>query len=301
MMFDADLLTISFRACIYVATIAVAGSQFVMWTLPQLQDDGVGTVHRQMRLGIVLLLLVEPIRIAMFQLAVSGGDAALAISPSFLAIAIDMGPQQASAVRVITALIVLAFFDRAKWVVRIASLAMIGSYALEGHTASEDFRILYAGLLLLHLVIVHWWLAALYPLAVRARVVNADSFATLVDRFSLIAMVSVPVLILAGAVLLALLIEWRVDLMNSYQFRFAVKVALVACILAIAARNKFWITPELTQEPTVGAKLMRRSIAVEVVVGLTILLATAWVLRTGPDHTQNHATIGDQLPFSRSM
>ena len=45
-----------------------------------------------------------------------------------------------------------------------AALVVIGSFLLEGHTASSHERILAAPLLFVHLAAVHWWLGALLPL-----------------------------------------------------------------------------------------------------------------------------------------
>lgn len=295
---EPEFLTIGLRACIYIATIAVAGSQLVQWTLPRLEN---GALQRQTRFGMALLLIVEPLHIALFQLAIADGDAGLAVSPAFLVMGIDMPGNQASAVRIASAILVLVFFNRVRWIALAAGLAMIGSYALEGHTASEGNRALYAGLLILHVLLVHWWLAALYPLAMQARGEDTPAFRAFIDNFSRSAILAVPVLILAGGLLLGLLTDWRVDIYNAYQFRFVAKIGLVALILAIAARNKFLITPRLNSEPGQGTRLMRRSIFVEMLVGLAILAATAWILRTGPDYAHDQAALSNQLPSSRSI
>lgn len=293
-----EFLTIGLRACIYIATIAVAGSQLVQWTIPRLEH---GALQRQTQFGLALLLLVEPLRIAVFQLAIAGGDAGLAVSPSFLAMGIDMPGQQASAVRIASAVLVLVFLNRRRWIALAAGFLMIGSYALEGHTAAEANRALHAGLLILHVLLAHWWLAALYPLAMHARAEDTPAFQALIDRFSQSAILAVPILILAGGLLLGLLTDWRVDIYNAYQLRFVVKIGLVAFILAIAARNKFLMTPRLKSEPEQGARLLRRSILVEMLVGFAILSATAWILRTGPDHAHDQAALKNQLPSSRSI
>jgi putative copper export protein len=298
-MFDADLLTISLRACVYAATVAVAGSQLVKCTLPELKNGGVNALDFQTRFGIALLLLVEPLRMILFQLTVAGGDAALAMSPSFLTMGVEMAPQQASTARIVMAVFVLFSINKNRWATLLAALAIIGSYALEGHTASEDNRLIYATLLFVHLVIVHWWLAALFPLAAQARSGDATRFHTSIDMFSRVAVVVVPVIIFAGGLLLALLVDWRLDLTNAYQIRFIIKIGLVALILTIAAGNKYWITPQLRSAPTLGAVRMRRSIFFEASVGLAILVATAWVLRTGPD--RKHAATVDQSSLSVAL
>ncbi len=102
------------------------------------------------------------------------------------------------------------------------------------------------------------------------------------------AIVAVPVLIVAGGALFLSLVQWKIDFENAYQQRFLLKVGLVGIVLAIAMRNKFWLTPLLNDTMVNGKQLMRQSIQCEILAAIALLVITAWVLRTGPDH--NHVT-----------
>ena len=73
------------------------------------------------------------------------------------------------------------------------------------------------------------------------------------------------------------------DLAVPYQQRLLVKVVVVAALLAIAAWNKLRLTPLLRADYGRGAARLRASISVEIVVALTVLMATAWMVATAPD------------------
>lgn len=281
-MFDSELLGAALRTVVYAGTIAAAGSQLVSWSLPGVAGSTTGALNRQTRIGLALLIVAEPVRILMFQVAIAAGDAGLAMTPNFLAMGLEMPAQRASVVRLLSAFVLLWSITHNKSVARVAAITMFASYVLEGHTAAETPRVVYAGLLFVHVALVHWWLAALYPILAQARVQPIPDYRKFIDAFSRLAMVIVPLLIAAGALLFASLIDWQLDVTQDYQFRFGIKVGLVMAIVAIAVRNKLWLTPRLTEAR--GAVRMRRSIGVEICVGLAILVATAWILRTGPDH-----------------
>lgn len=285
-MIDSEVLHIGLRALVYIGTVAAAGAQLVIWTLPGLAEHGEQALNQQRRIGLALLLAIETLRIMLFQLAIAGGSLETAASPTFLAMGLEMPMQQASLLRLATAVALICCLSiRAKYAAVVIAGVMIASYLLEGHTASENDRIFYAIVLFVHLAAAHWWLGALYPLSNASRVSSRSQFGELIASFSNMAIVTVPVLIAAGAVLLLSLIDWKIDFANAYQQRFLVKMGLVAALLAIAMRNKFWLTPLLNKSSVDGNHLMHRSIQNEILVALALLVITAWVLRTGPDHS----------------
>ena len=138
---DLDIAQILLRSAVYVATIAMAGGIVFFATVPG-ADRLAGAVRWQIWLGAGLLLVVEPLRYVAFQLAISGGDWALAFDPSMRWMAIETPIGQAALVRVVSALvivIVIVISGLRVWPLSVvAAAAMIGSYALEGHTASHE-------------------------------------------------------------------------------------------------------------------------------------------------------------------
>ena len=279
-MLDTDVFSSVLRTAVYIGTITVAGGQLVKWMLPQLSSR---TIQLQSVFGAALLLLVEAIRILSFQIAIAGGDTSLGLSTTFLAIGAQMGPQQASMLRLISALVVFIALNRSVLVMRLLAFLLIASYLLEGHTVSEENRILSGSLLFIHITIAHWWFASLYPLIVQLRDDRGDCTRLLIERFSSFANYAVPILLAAGATLLLLLLDGRIDVDQAYQKRFVVKLVLVATILAIAALNKFLLTPALRNGQRKSTSRMQAWIFIELIVASSILAATAWAILVGPE------------------
>ena len=281
---DIDWLAVALRTAVYIGAIAAAGGVLFLASVER-QATVSWAVARQVRIGALLLIVVEPLRYVHFQLAISGGDPALAFDPSMRWMAIETPIGQASGVRLAAALVLL-LGGRRFWPVSLAAaLAMIGSFALEGHTAAhEDSRPLAAALLLAHLTSAHWWLGALYPL--RAATLRGDPthVARLVERFGRIAIAIVIVLALAGTVLMALLSGWEFDIGRSHHVMFVAKIAVFSAILAIAAANKLRWTPLLSKEPDRGSSGLRKSLNIELSLCAAILLVTAVMTSFSPNH-----------------
>ncbi len=281
-MVDVSFLHALLRALIYVGTVSAAGSILYALTFPLSAGVLTGPLRRQMWIGCVLLLLIEPVRYLTFQLAISGGDFGLAFSPGLRWMGLQTAVGHAAIVRFGAALVLLGFSHKSRLVAVFAATAMIGSYLLEGHTTSNGGSVVYSGLLVAHLAIVHWWLGALYPLASLARLDSRPVLTRGLDAFSNAAIWAVPILIAAGTILVAFLTGFKLDLDMAYQQRFFVKLGIVVIILAIAAKNKFVITPLITHDLAHGARALRSSIITEMIVAGAILLATAWMLQSGP-------------------
>jgi putative copper export protein len=88
----------------------------------------------------------------------------------------------------------------------------------------------------------------------------------------------------AGAVLLWLLLGGFGALWGSAYGRCAMlKLALVACLLSLAAFNKWRLTPRLAAGDALALKALRLSICVEMILGAAILGVTAALTTlTGP-------------------
>ncbi len=280
-MTSLDILQAALRALVYTGTIAAAGGVLYASSFPRAAAAIPAAVQRQIAFGCWLLLLVEPLRYAVFQLAIAQDNWSLAFGPDLRSMAFQTPMGRALTLRLIAAAGLLV--ARAPGIRLAAAILMIASYPVEGHTLSGDVTLLATALLFLHLAAVHWWLGALYPLAALIRQAGAAMILPAVEGFGVRAVPIVMALLAAGAGLLGLLTSWRLNLDNAYQQRFLVKLALVGVILAIAAYNKLRLTPRLAQDPVSGGASLRRSIRIESMVALLILAATAWALNTSPD------------------
>lgn len=281
-MMEPDRVAIILRALMYVGAVAAIGGVLFSLSFPSARRHVERAVERQVLLGCWLLIVVEPLRYIAFQLAVAEGDWSVAFAPGMRWMALQTAVGQAAAMRVLAAIILIGTRLRWSGVSLAAAMVMTASFALEGHTASSHARILVAPLLLVHFAAVCWWLGALYPLLASIREAPPAIVAGTVRSFGRRAVWVVGALVAAGTVLLIVLCNGELRLDKPYQQRFLVKLALVATLLSLAAWNKLRLTPLLAENYALGAARLRASIRGEIAVALLILLATAWIVSTGP-------------------
>lgn len=272
---EADWLAICLRALVYLGTVATAGAILFRTTFPQTSLGLLPTLRWQIFIGALFLLVCEPLRYALFQLNIAGGDMALAFDPPMRWIGMQTPLGQATLIRLASLIPLLIMGLRWPALGAIAAIAMIGSYLLEGHTVSNGERFILAPLLFAHLIAVHWWIGALIPLLSAARLLPNDIVADLVQRFGEFALWTVGFLVASGGLLLALLTGWHFDPGSAYQQSFAIKLAVFAAILGIAALNKLRFTPMLAHNPERGRTYLKTSLRIEILVAFLILFATA--------------------------
>jgi putative copper resistance protein D len=150
------------------------------------------------------------------------------------------------------------------------------SFAWTGHVHALPEHLGTSMLLMLHLVCAAFWLGALAPLFSVIGDADPARGAALAQRFGHIALWLVALLMIAGAVVLAQLLDSFSDLWRSdYGRLVCLKIALVAAMLSCAALNKLYLAPALTAGGARGAVRLRRSIAVEMGLAAGILSVTA--------------------------
>ena len=98
-------------------------------------------------------------------------------------------------------------------------------------------------------------------------------------------MVFVALLVVAGAGLLWVLLKGDLSLWkNPYGWALLMKLALVGCLLGLAALNKLRLTPRLAANDANAAASLQKSIRAEIGVVALILTVTATLTTTmGPD------------------
>jgi putative copper resistance protein D len=129
----------------------------------------------------------------------------------------------------------------------------------------------------LHLVAAGAWLGALLPLLIVVRDAPLDAAALTVRRFSSLGTVAVTVLA-ATAMFQGWVLGGGVarTLGTAYGWVLLIKAALFIALIGLAAFNRFRATPALATARAENAKLaLQRSIAVETVIGLSIVLAAS--------------------------
>jgi len=165
----------------------------------------------------------------------------------------------------------------------VGAVAAVASFALSGHAATASPRWLTAGALLLHVTLAAYWIGAFLPL--RTALSRGSRAPTgLLAGFSGLAVLAVPALAAAGLLLGSIQVGALDQIQTRYSVLLAAKIALVSLLVALAAYNKLALTPRLARS-ALAAGSLRRTIAAELLVALTVLGVTAVLAQTPPPRT----------------
>jgi putative copper resistance protein D len=273
-----DTAAIAVKATLYGATLAAAGGVFFLtYSVSLLEAVDRASIRRRLGILIAVALAASVARVLVTAASMSG-DASGMLDAGLLALVWHGGEARSALVRAAGLLLaapVLAADRRPGVWASAGAAGAATSFAWVGHLHAAGLR--WATLLLgIHLLAVAFWVGALWPLWLLARGDDAQRVAAPAARFGRAAVGAVSLLLLAGVILLAALLGSASELWRSDYGRTAcVKLALVACLLALAAFNKLRLTPRLTVGERAAARALRRSIAAELALAGAVFLATA--------------------------
>ncbi len=167
-----------------------------------------------------------------------------------------------------------------------AGALLVGSLVVTGHAATASPVRVMASSVALHVIAAGYWSAALWPLAAALRRLPAPESARLCDAFAARAVGMLIMLIVSGLVLMLVQVGTVHNLITTpYGIRLALKLALVAGLLGLAARNNFTLTPSLQRGEAGAAASLRRSALVELaLMALVTLLAASLTMTDPPGH-----------------
>jgi putative copper resistance protein D len=212
-------------------------------------------------------------------------DTAGMLDPRLLAMVWHAGEGRAAALRAGGLLLAIPALVRGRtgWLAILGAATAATSFAWVGHVraAAQAATPLLLGV---HLLAAAFWLGALAPLSLLTRRREPHELAAVAQRFGRIAMAVVAVLLVAGAAILWSLLGSVAELRTSAYGRIAsAKIALVACLLALAAWNKLRLVPRIVAGAPLAVQSLRRSIRAEMVVaGLILLITAALTTLAGP-------------------
>lgn len=164
---------------------------------------------------------------------------------------------------------------------RLAALAALGGVGLalaaSGHAASADPRWLTRPAVFLHAVGITFWAGSLIPLAAALRQGGAPA-GRILGRFSRAAPIAVLPLVASGILLAVVQLGHLSALWSTAYGRvLVVKLLAVAALLALAVVNRLRLTEPARAGDAAAARLLRRSIAAELVLVAAVLgLAACW-------------------------
>jgi putative copper resistance protein D len=149
------------------------------------------------------------------------------------------------------------------------------SFTLMGHTSVNARRGLLAPLLLAHLLIVAFWFGALWPLCLVTLRESRERMARVVAVFSAAAFWLVPLILVAGVAIAAVLLPDLAALRQPYGELLIAKVILFAVLLGCAALNKWRLGPDLGRGDLQAGRTFRRMVISEYVIMVVVLGVTA--------------------------
>ena len=277
-MDGATLATVAVKAFAYLASLTAAGSALALASLSALDGDTRRMVRRLGLAGAILAGVASAALIPLGAAYLAGGLWTGATDPALTGMVLEGPAGNSLAVHLAGLAVIAGFFIAAKaqrFVAVTGAVIVCASFAFRGHVLTEP-RVLLGALVTAHLLGVAFWLGALAPLhrmAGRADPVRAGVAA---DEFGRRALWVVLALAMAGGILLVLLTGNPLDAVASpYGRLLAVKLALFALLLGLAAFNKLRFTPALLAGDTGAAARLRRSIGLEFAVVSAILVTTA--------------------------
>ncbi|MGB0843670.1 MAG: CopD family protein [Alphaproteobacteria bacterium] len=285
---DLDIISTTLQFMQYVASIAAVGSILLMLTLRTAKTSQQTESHfwRQAQIGAFLLLLLVPLQILHLLTNLFDSDWSLIFSTEAIELLAEISTGHSAALCFASAAMLLICCWR-QWLGLgcVSAAAILGSFLLTGHTVSFEHaqpsslpEYSLTALLFVHLLLLHWWIAVIWPLRQMAK--QQDPFTVQISHnFGRQAMFAVPLLLVAGGLLLVNLVNWQLDLSQSYQAWFLLKLVFVTLILMIAALNKLRYATNLSNQTEF--KAFSNSLAFELFVSVLILAATSIAINVG--------------------
>lgn len=277
-MDGATLATVAVKAFAYLASLMSAGSALIVASLSALDGD---TRRMVCRLGLAGAILAGVASAALIPLAaayLAGGSWAGAVDPTLNGMVLEGPAGNSLAVHMAGLAVIAGFFIAAKaprFFAFAGAAVVCASFAFRGHVLTEP-RVLLAALVTVHLLGLAFWVGALAPLHRMAGRADPVRAGTAAREFGRRALWVVLALAMAGGVLLVLLTGNPLDALASpYGRLFAVKLALFAALLGLAAVNKLRLVPALLAGDAGAAARLRRSIGLEFAAVSAILVTTA--------------------------
>lgn len=255
-------------------------------------------VRRTMWVGAVSLFVGSAGAFGLFGAQAQGGAVADAFSPSVWADIAGTDTGQALLVRVVLAIVLGAMLarwsaNRHTWwqgVAGSAALLTLVTFSKSGHPNSLSPRLLWITVDVLHLVAITAWLGGLVALFVAGKEwVSEPEAVRTVDRYSMTALIAVPVIVATGVAQTLKLAGGLDDVtVTTWGRLLLAKVMLVIAMIAIGGVSRWLLQHD-------GAGSIRRTLVVEAVIGLLVVGLAAGMVAQPPRPSVS------ALPFNQSI
>ena len=257
-----------------MALLAIGGPLFIL--VFRSSSNDVRQLARKVAVIAALIgLAVLALRVGIRAARISGMGLSGAVDPIMLGFVWDSPLGAAAIWRGVGELLVMALLIRGIVGLSaglIGALLIAVSYTFVGHSLSDP-RWLLASLLTLHLLAAAFWIGALLPLR---HAVGQPEGARLLHRFGNVASLTVALLVVVGLIFAWLMTGSFSNLLSTaYGWTLLAKLGVVSGLMALAALNKWRFVPALASGTPAAVPHLRRSIQIEAIAVLLILLTTA--------------------------
>lgn len=273
-----DVLSSVFRGLSFVAIAQAAGA--VLFLL--LFEAGLGKsrfpIRRAAWAALVWGLVLVPAQLLQEAARMSGSLAGL-VDWDLQAFALSTVVAKVAGIRVLglsSLAVALQVSGRLRGTTAVAGVVLITvSFALMGHTTMPSVGWILAPAIVLHVLIVTFWFGSLRPLIQVVQNESSPVAARVVEQFSRIAVVAVPLIFLVGLLMtIRLLPEWQA-ISSPYGLGLLGKMLAFAVLMGLAALNKWRLGPALARGGDAVARRFRVAAAVEWLIIALVLLGTA--------------------------
>lgn len=269
-----DALSVVLRAASFVALLQAAGIPLFMTLFARHLSAAAGDIRT---VAVRSAALALPLLAAQFALEAArmAGEYAGILDWSLQRLVLGSAAAAAFGARVLGALLIatgLSGRSRLAPVIAYAGLLLIAvSFALTGHTAVHPVRWLLAPMLVIHLLVAAFWLGALVALYVATLREKAGA-APVIEAFSKVALWIVPLLAVAGVVMVLLLLPGLGAFAQPYGWLLLAKMTGFVLLMGLAAANRWRLGPAVAAGAT---RAFKRSVVAEYVLMAGVLAATA--------------------------
>ena len=269
MDYGPDALSAALRAISFALLLNAAGIPIFIAAFGRLIPNSLPDV---IKLGsrVTIAALVFVAAHQALEAARMAGEMSGVVDPAMQKIALLSAAGAAFAVRIIgLALVAVGLRSATSTLALSGTLLTTTSFTLLGHTTTTPHRVAAALLVTVHLLVVAFWIGSLWPLYIAA---TKDPPARVIESFSKTAAAVVPIILLAGIGLTALLLPSLAAFKQPYGQLLLAKVTGFAVLMAVASLNKWHFGPACAEGDTAAFK---RTVAVEYVLICAVLAVTA--------------------------
>jgi putative copper resistance protein D len=153
-------------------------------------------------------------------------------------------------------------------------LSILFSFVIIGHSTIKGIST--QTLLMLHIICISFWLGSFLPLRYMCINKNFKNLIVISEKFGFYAIFYVAILVIVGLVFSYILVGNIDGLFSTiYGNILLLKFILVSILLSIGALNKLRLVPYLKIDYKVGKYKLKKSIEIEGIISLIILILTS--------------------------